>query len=130
MPFFRSAPSCTVPSGHREQLNAITAFVDASMVYGSSEVLAVALRNLSSPDGLLAVNQLHSDRGLGFMPYLTRTQPHLDPCGPREPLDPSLPPETGRLYTSMRNKSFCFQAGCVSGRRLFCVICSERSRTS
>ncbi|KAA0724781.1 Thyroid peroxidase [Triplophysa tibetana] len=114
MPFFRSAPSCTVPSSHREQLNAITAFVDASMVYGSSEALAVALQNLSSPDGLLAVNQLHSDRGLGFMPYLTRTQPHLDPCGPREPLDPlnpSMPPETDRLDTSMRNKSFCFQAG-------------------
>ncbi|KAI7790631.1 putative eosinophil peroxidase-like [Triplophysa rosa] len=112
MPFFRSAPSCTVPSGHREQLNAITAFVDASMVYGSSEALAVALRNLSSPVGLLAVNQLHSDQGLGFMPYLTRTQPQLDPCGPREPLDPSLPPETAvRLDTSMRNKSFCFQAG-------------------
>uniref|UniRef100_A0A673MS14 Eosinophil peroxidase n=1 Tax=Sinocyclocheilus rhinocerous TaxID=307959 RepID=A0A673MS14_9TELE len=73
MPFFRSAPSCTVPLGHREQLNAITAFVDASMVYGSSDGLSVALRNLSSPLGLLAVNQFHSDQGLGFMPFLTRT---------------------------------------------------------
>uniref|UniRef100_A0A671K5M5 Eosinophil peroxidase-like n=1 Tax=Sinocyclocheilus anshuiensis TaxID=1608454 RepID=A0A671K5M5_9TELE len=87
MPFFRSAPSCTVPLGHREQLNAITAFVDASMVYGSSDGLSGALRNLSSPLGLLAVNQFHSDQGLGFMPFLTRTQMNLDPCGPRERID-------------------------------------------
>uniref|UniRef100_A0A673MS09 Eosinophil peroxidase n=1 Tax=Sinocyclocheilus rhinocerous TaxID=307959 RepID=A0A673MS09_9TELE len=91
MPFFRSAPSCTVPLGHREQLNAITAFVDASMVYGSSDGLSVALRNLSSPLGLLAVNQFHSDQGLGFMPFLTQT--------------------AQRLNISMGNRSFCFQAG-------------------
>nr|XP_055048103.1 eosinophil peroxidase [Misgurnus anguillicaudatus] len=115
MPFFRSAPSCTggsVPFGHREQLNAITAFVDASMVYGSSDALAAALRNLSSPIGLLAVNQLHSDRGLGFMPYLNRTQPHLDPCGPRERGGSILSPDTvENLDVSIGNKSFCFQAG-------------------
>uniref|UniRef100_A0A672KJN2 Eosinophil peroxidase-like n=1 Tax=Sinocyclocheilus grahami TaxID=75366 RepID=A0A672KJN2_SINGR len=64
MPFFRSAPSCTVSLGHREQLNAITAFVDANMVYGSSDGLAATLRNLSSPLGLLAVNELHSDQGI------------------------------------------------------------------
>uniref|UniRef100_A0A672KEK5 Eosinophil peroxidase-like n=1 Tax=Sinocyclocheilus grahami TaxID=75366 RepID=A0A672KEK5_SINGR len=57
MPFFRSAPSCTVSLGHREQLNAITAFVDANMVYGSSDGLAATLRNLSSPLGLLAENK-------------------------------------------------------------------------
>lgn len=116
MPFFRSAPSCTggsVPLGHREQLNAITAFVDASMVYGSSDTLASVLRNLSSPLGLLAVNQFHSDQGLGFMPYLPRTQPHLDPCGPRERINPIPLPETAeRLNISMGNRSFCFQAGC------------------
>lgn len=113
MPFFRSAPSCTVPLGHREQLNAITAFVDASMVYGSSDGLNAALRNLSSPLGLLAVNQFHSDQGLGFMPFLTRTQMNLDPCGPRERLDPIPLSETAqRLNIFMGNRSFCFQAGC------------------
>ncbi|XP_026057745.1 eosinophil peroxidase [Carassius auratus] len=112
MPFFRSAPSCTVPLGHREQLNAITAFVDASMVYGSSDGLSEALRNLSSPLGLLAVNHLHSDQGLGFMPFLTRTQMNLDPCGPRERIDPVPLSETQqRLNISMGNRSFCFQAG-------------------
>uniref|UniRef100_A0A672KIW3 Eosinophil peroxidase-like n=1 Tax=Sinocyclocheilus grahami TaxID=75366 RepID=A0A672KIW3_SINGR len=60
MPFFRSAPSCTVSLGHREQLNAITAFVDANMVYGSSDGLAATLRNLSSPLGLLAVNDIRN----------------------------------------------------------------------
>uniref|UniRef100_A0A8C2KLX5 Eosinophil peroxidase n=1 Tax=Cyprinus carpio TaxID=7962 RepID=A0A8C2KLX5_CYPCA len=113
MPFFRSAPSCTVPLGHREQLNAITAFVDASMVYGSSDGLSGALRNLSSPLGLLAVNQFHSDQGLSFMPFLTRTQMNLDPCGPREWIDPIPLSETPqRLNISMGNRSFCFQAGC------------------
>ncbi|KAL0155432.1 hypothetical protein M9458_049695, partial [Cirrhinus mrigala] len=111
MPFFRSAPSCTFPLGRREQLNAITAFVDASMVYGSSDGLATALRNLSSPLGLLAVNQFHSDKGFGFMPFLTRTQPNLDPCGPRERINPiPLPEATQRLNISMGNRSFCFQA--------------------
>uniref|UniRef100_A0A672KIU0 Eosinophil peroxidase-like n=1 Tax=Sinocyclocheilus grahami TaxID=75366 RepID=A0A672KIU0_SINGR len=112
MPFFRSAPSCTVSLGHREQLNAITAFVDANMVYGSSDGLAATLRNLSSPLGLLAVNELHSDQGLGFMPFLSRTQLNLDPCGPREQIDPIPLPETvQRLNTSLGNRSFCFQAG-------------------
>ncbi|XP_051976005.1 thyroid peroxidase [Xyrauchen texanus] len=111
MPFFRSAPSCmggSVPFGRREQLNAITAFVDANMVYGSSDTLAIALRNLSSPHGLLAVNEFHTDQGLGFMPYLPRTQPHLDPCGPREVVSPET---ADKQNTTMGNRSFCFQAG-------------------
>lgn len=48
MPFFRSAPSCVDGVGpplHREQLNAITSFVDASMVYGSSDRQALELRD-------------------------------------------------------------------------------------
>ncbi|CAB1331816.1 unnamed protein product, partial [Coregonus sp. 'balchen'] len=91
MPFFRSAPSCVgsgafpgaTPHHHREQLNAITSFVDASMVYGSSSPLAAALRNHSSPLGLLALNDQASDQGLGYLPYLPRLQGRLDPCGPR-----------------------------------------------
>ncbi|TSK13447.1 Eosinophil peroxidase [Bagarius yarrelli] len=109
MPFFRSAPSCvdaSVVCRHREQLNAITAFVDASMVYGSSDELARSLRNLSSPLGLLKHNQLHSDRGLAYLPYLPRANTHvLDPCAPREGS------RTGRNTTSLGNLTFCFLAG-------------------
>uniref|UniRef100_A0A3Q3IQR1 Uncharacterized protein n=1 Tax=Monopterus albus TaxID=43700 RepID=A0A3Q3IQR1_MONAL len=86
MPFFRSAPSCgagILPHRHREQLNAITSFVDASMVYGSSTSLASALRNHSSPLGSMALNSQHSDHELAYMPFLPRQQTHLDPCGPR-----------------------------------------------
>uniref|UniRef100_A0A4W6DZJ3 Eosinophil peroxidase n=1 Tax=Lates calcarifer TaxID=8187 RepID=A0A4W6DZJ3_LATCA len=77
MPFFRSAPSCgagVLPHRHREQLNAITSFVDASMVYGSSTSLASALRNHSSPLGLMALNSQHSDQELSYMPFLPRQQ--------------------------------------------------------
>ncbi|KAL2093184.1 hypothetical protein ACEWY4_010496 [Coilia grayii] len=110
MPFFRSAPSCvgTLPTRHRrEQLNAITSFVDASMVYGSSDQSAADLRNLSSPLGLLALNPLHSDQGLALMPFLPRRQSHLDPCGPRPGQNTSeadTPPDEG-------NMTSCFQAG-------------------
>ncbi|XP_068073533.2 thyroid peroxidase isoform X2 [Danio rerio] len=110
MAFFRSAPSCSSPLGQREQLNAITAFVDSSMVYGSSDALALSLRNLSSPLGLLAVNQFHSDEGFDFMPFLNRTQPQLDPCGPRQHSDHTSAPQQ-KNNISMGNASFCFQAG-------------------
>ncbi|GLD58790.1 eosinophil peroxidase-like isoform X2 [Lates japonicus] len=110
MPFFRSAPSCgagVLPHRHREQLNAITSFVDASMVYGSSTSLASALRNHSSPLGSMALNSQHSDQELSYMPFLPRQQAHLDPCGPRnttasEGLDRS---------THRENTTSCFQAG-------------------
>eukprot|EP00064_Thunnus_orientalis_P003427 superscaffoldBa00000277_g3436 len=110
MPFFRSAPSCVErvrPHRHREQLNAITSFVDASMVYGSSTSQASALRNHSSPLGLMALNSRHSDQELAYMPFLPRLQAHLDPCGPRNstttgPSDRSAPQE---------NITSCFQAG-------------------
>ncbi|XP_033490175.2 eosinophil peroxidase [Epinephelus lanceolatus] len=110
MPFFRSAPSCVagVPSHHhREQLNAITSFVDASMVYGSSASLASALRNHSSQLGSMALNSQHSDQELAFMPFLPRLQAHLDPCGPRNSTT------SGASHRSMRqdNTTSCFQAG-------------------
>ncbi|KAG9280811.1 eosinophil peroxidase-like [Astyanax mexicanus] len=113
MPFFRSAPSCAGLSAvqrHREQLNAITAFVDASMVYGSSDSLALALRNLSSPLGLLTHNQLHSDQGRAYLPYLPRKHTQLDPCGPRKDTNTISILKTAKNST-MGNLSFCFQAG-------------------
>lgn len=108
MPFFRSAPSCVagiLSRRHREQLNAITSFVDASMVYGSSSSWALALRNLSSPLGSLALNSQHSDQGLAYMPSLPRVQSHLDPCGPRNAT------VSGGGSEHVGNNTSCFQAG-------------------
>ncbi|KAJ0069318.1 hypothetical protein NL108_003252, partial [Boleophthalmus pectinirostris] len=107
MPFFRSAPSCSegvLPHRHREQLNAITSFVDASMVYGSSSSLASALRNQSSPHGSMALNSQYWDEDLAYMPFLPRIQTHLDPCGPR---NSSAPPRSAPVG----NSTSCFQAG-------------------
>nr|XP_046208033.1 thyroid peroxidase [Oncorhynchus gorbuscha] len=109
MPFFRSAPSCVrseaftgaTPHHHREQLNAITSFVDASMVYGSSSPMAAALRNHSSPLGVLALN----DQG------------RLDPCGPRRGSEANSTGATSASDTSatapteQENITSCFQAG-------------------
>ncbi|XP_055982507.1 lactoperoxidase [Sorex fumeus] len=72
MPFFRAGFVCpTQPyqSMAREQINALTSFLDASLVYGAEPGLANRLRNLSSPLGLLAVNQEVSDRGLAYLPF-------------------------------------------------------------
>uniref|UniRef100_A0A668AN98 Eosinophil peroxidase n=1 Tax=Myripristis murdjan TaxID=586833 RepID=A0A668AN98_9TELE len=83
MPFFRSAPSCIgrpQPHRHREQLNAITSFVDASMVYGSSTSLASALRNHSCPLGSMALNSQHSDQDLAYMPFLSTHQENTTSC--------------------------------------------------
>lgn len=110
MPFFRSAPSCLAGSlsqRHREQLNAITSYVDASMVYGSATGLALALRNLSSPLGSMALNSQHSDQDLGYMPFLPRMQAHLDPCGPRN----SSLSGGSRRSERLGNNTSCFQAG-------------------
>ncbi|XP_053742779.1 eosinophil peroxidase [Synchiropus splendidus] len=105
MPFFRSAPSCVdgvLPRHHREQLNAITSFVDASMVYGSSVTQASELRNHSSSMGSMALNMQHMDHGLAYMPYMPRLQTHFDPCGPRNATNRS----------ALRgNITSCFQAG-------------------
>uniref|UniRef100_A0A3P9H1Q9 Eosinophil peroxidase n=1 Tax=Oryzias latipes TaxID=8090 RepID=A0A3P9H1Q9_ORYLA len=109
MPFFRSAPSCSpgdLPHRHREQLNAITSYIDANMVYGSSAEQALALRNQSSLFGAMAVNLQHSDQDLPLMPFLPRLQAHLDPCGPRNSTT------TGALDRSQlqENITSCFQA--------------------
>ncbi|XP_041852657.1 eosinophil peroxidase [Melanotaenia boesemani] len=110
MPFFRSAPSCgagVLPHRLREQLNAITSFVDASMVYGSSASLASALRNLSSPLGSMAINSQHSDEELAHMPFLPRLQAHLDPCGPRNASTSGVSDRS----VHRESTTSCFQAG-------------------
>ncbi|XP_011809092.1 PREDICTED: lactoperoxidase isoform X1 [Colobus angolensis palliatus] len=72
MSFFRAGFVCPTPpykSLAREQINALTSFLDASFVYSSEPSLASRLRNLSSPLGLMAVNQEVSDHGLPYLPY-------------------------------------------------------------
>lgn len=80
MPFFRAGFVCPTPpyqSLAREQINALNSFLDASLVYGTEPSLASQLRNLSSPLGLMAVNQEVWDHGLAFLPF-ERKKP--SPC--------------------------------------------------
>lgn len=72
MPFFRAGFVCPTPPYQtlaREQINALTSFLDASLVYSPEPSLASRLRNLSSPLGLLAVNQEIWDHGLAYLPF-------------------------------------------------------------
>ncbi|MBN3296929.1 PERE peroxidase, partial [Amia calva] len=81
IPFFRSAPACgTGDNGYmfggpnvREQINALTAFIDVGQVYGPEENLALSLRNLTNDLGLLAINQNFSDNGREFLPFSQKT---------------------------------------------------------
>ncbi|NP_536345.2 lactoperoxidase isoform X1 [Mus musculus] len=73
MPFFRAGFVCPTPpykSLAREQINALTSFLDASLVYSPEPSLANRLRNLSSPLGLMAVNEEVSDNGRPFPPFV------------------------------------------------------------
>uniref|UniRef100_A0A452QKX8 Myeloperoxidase n=1 Tax=Ursus americanus TaxID=9643 RepID=A0A452QKX8_URSAM len=78
IPFFRSAPACPQNRNKvRNQLNALTSFVDASMVYGSEVSLALRLRNRTNFLGLLAVNTRFRDNGRALLPFDTLRD---DPC--------------------------------------------------
>ncbi|XP_061527525.1 eosinophil peroxidase-like [Phycodurus eques] len=77
IPFFRSTGTCG--SGNtgfifgaptvRQQLNALTAYIDAGQVYGSDEVEALELRDLSTDEGLLRVNEKFTDKGRELLPF-------------------------------------------------------------
>ncbi|CAJ1070481.1 eosinophil peroxidase-like [Xyrichtys novacula] len=78
IPSFRSAPVCGTgfsaynfggEPNKREQINALTAFLDLGQVYGSEESLALSLRNLSSDDGLMRVNTEFKDNGRELLPF-------------------------------------------------------------
>lgn len=78
IPAFRSAPVCGTgysaynfggEPNKREQINALTAFLDLSQVYGSEDKLAQYLRNLESNDGLLRVNTEFKDNGRELLPF-------------------------------------------------------------
>ncbi|XP_030574321.1 thyroid peroxidase [Archocentrus centrarchus] len=80
MPFYRSTSDCFVSfrSGisqalQRQQLNAVTSFIDASAVYGHSPKLESFLRDLSGRNGKLAVNDQFKDpKGRPYLPFVTR----------------------------------------------------------
>ncbi|KAF3848070.1 hypothetical protein F7725_021098 [Dissostichus mawsoni] len=78
IPAFRSAPVCG--SGYsaynfggepnkREQINALTAFLDLGQVYGSEEQLAKSLRDPDSDGGLLRVNTEFRDNRRELLPF-------------------------------------------------------------
>ncbi|XP_041828509.1 eosinophil peroxidase-like [Melanotaenia boesemani] len=78
IPVFRSAPVCGTgysaynfggEPNKREQINAVTAFLDIGQVYGSEEKRSLFLRNLSSDQGLLRVNTEFSDNGRELLPF-------------------------------------------------------------
>jgi len=78
LPFFRSSPACG--SGNtaymfggvpkvQEQINSLTAFLDAGQVYGAEDGLAKALRDLTNDGGLLRVNDQFQDNGREHLPF-------------------------------------------------------------
>nr|XP_040054956.1 LOW QUALITY PROTEIN: thyroid peroxidase [Gasterosteus aculeatus aculeatus] len=77
MPFHRSAPACPVGPGsdvprarRRQQMNAITSFIDASPVYGHTPRRGALLRDLSGRSGKLAVNERFRDPGgRAYLPF-------------------------------------------------------------
>ncbi|KAL7987076.1 hypothetical protein Chor_005995 [Crotalus horridus] len=69
IPFTRAAPACNGGYAIRNQINALTAFIDTSMVYASEDKWAMQLRNFTNNLGLLAVNNKFNDRGLAYLPF-------------------------------------------------------------
>ncbi|NXG75933.1 PERM Myeloperoxidase, partial [Baryphthengus martii] len=104
LPFFRSAPACTSGRAVRDQINALTSFLDGSMVYGSEVPLAKKLRDWTSQLGLLAVNRNFTDNGKAYMPFKNVQR---DPC----------------LIVSKEAKIPCFMAGEVRASEMLELTC-------
>ncbi|XP_069801681.1 myeloperoxidase-like [Dendropsophus ebraccatus] len=69
IPMFRHAPACSLVNPVREQINVVTAYTDASQVYGSDIKVATLLRNNTNDLGLLAVNQQFTDNDFSYLPF-------------------------------------------------------------
>ncbi|XP_044031098.1 eosinophil peroxidase-like [Siniperca chuatsi] len=78
IPAFRSAPACGTgysaynfggDPNKREQINALTAFLDLSQVYGSEDKLALFLRDPDSDGGLLRINTEFRDNSRELLPF-------------------------------------------------------------
>ena len=61
----------------REQLNQLTSYLDASQVYGSTDELAISLRNLTNDFGRLREGLSYD---YGFKPFLPFNQRHEIDC--------------------------------------------------
>lgn len=78
MPFHRSASACFMNFGsdirealQKQQMNTITSFMDASVVYGHTVKLENSLRDLSSLNGKLAINNQFKDpKGRPYLPFV------------------------------------------------------------
>ncbi|XP_052775467.1 peroxidasin homolog isoform X2 [Mya arenaria] len=74
--FHRSSATCNTGTtsiffktfAHRQQLNALTSYIDGSQIYGSSDDLAERLRDINHDEGLLLVGSL-SQQGKRLLPY-------------------------------------------------------------
>ena len=54
----------------REQINAVTSFIDASTVYGSTLETLNSLRDFESPElGLMKINDQFDDNGRPYLPF-------------------------------------------------------------
>uniref|UniRef100_A0A8C9Y0T8 Eosinophil peroxidase n=1 Tax=Sander lucioperca TaxID=283035 RepID=A0A8C9Y0T8_SANLU len=81
IPFFRSAPACGSgntgyifgASNVRQQINSLTAYIDAGQVYGEEDIKARFLRDLTSDKGLLRVNTQFTDNGKELLPFSSST---------------------------------------------------------
>jgi peroxidase len=84
----RSAGTCTVYKGlpyKRQQFNAITAYIDASNVYGSDSQTANSLRELDPNIGDLKIGNL-SEAGKPYLPFDYADESCLsEPDGPITP---------------------------------------------
>ncbi|NWX15910.1 PERE peroxidase, partial [Aegotheles bennettii] len=74
MPFIQSATVCNPRTFTREQINAVSSFIDTSTVYGSEDSVAKSIRNQTNQLGLMAVNQNFTDAGLDFLPFENKTK--------------------------------------------------------
>ncbi|XP_059511359.1 eosinophil peroxidase-like [Stegostoma tigrinum] len=107
LPFFRSAPACGTGElgslfgdfNTRQQINALTSFIDVNEVYGSTDCLANKLRNLTNELGLLLVNEEFSDNGREYLPFNTISS---NLCG-----------SMGESCFTSENSTPCFIAGDV-----------------
>lgn len=74
--FHRSSATCNTGTtsiffktfAHRQQLNALTSYIDGSQIYGSSDTLSERLRDLSHGNGHLLVGSL-SEAGKRQLPF-------------------------------------------------------------
>ncbi|XP_029018196.1 eosinophil peroxidase-like [Betta splendens] len=99
-PFTRSAATCGSARTYgtvapREQLNALTAAIDSSQIYGSDDSTALYLRNLTSDRGLLRVNTDYTDNGRELLPFVNSS---VNLCVNRDPN--SRPPKEVQCFVA------------------------------